>query len=87
MNKLMSSGTAIDYIKKKATEKISKPPLNNYPAPFKILEVSETSCFFCVLIPITLFAVVIPSENNTNEFDCLNFERFLMKSFFVLNFF
>ena len=38
--KLMGSNLAIKYISNEATKKISKPPVNNYPAPFKIIEVS-----------------------------------------------
>ncbi|XP_075261426.1 trifunctional enzyme subunit alpha, mitochondrial-like [Convolutriloba macropyga] len=41
--KLMGSNLAIKYISNEATKKISKPPVNNYPAPFKIIECVKES--------------------------------------------
>lgn len=42
-NKLMSTRWAINYIAKKATEKISQPGLDRYPAPPKIIDCVKQS--------------------------------------------
>ena len=47
--KLMSTGYAMDYIAKQAKKSISKPPLDNYPAPPKIIEVGILSKLFRIV--------------------------------------
>ena len=57
--KLMSSGFAMDYIEKQAKKSISKPPLDNYPAPPRIIEVGALWTLNSTVMMIIIIIIII----------------------------